>query len=42
MFRSLTGMGTPVSGGRQAGSAAWATAFSAAIACSVASSALTV
>ena len=42
MFRSLIGMGTPVSGGSAAGSSARATAFSAAAACSLASSAVIV
>ena len=42
MFRSLIGMGTPVSGGSAALSGAEATAFSASLACSAASSAVTV
>jgi hypothetical protein len=42
MFRSLIGIGTPVSDGSAAGSSAVATAFSAARACSAASSALIV
>ena len=42
MFRSLIGIGTPVSGGSSAKSAVPATAFSAASACSTASSAVTV
>ena len=42
MLRSLAGMGTPVSGGRAAGSLAPATAFSASPAWSRASSAVTV
>ena len=42
MFRSLIGMGIPVSGGSSAGSGAWATAFSASAAWLVASSAVTV
>ena len=42
MFRSLIGMGTPVSGGSACGSSARATIFSAAAACSAARSAVIV
>ena len=42
MFRSLIGMGIPVSGGSSAGSLAWVTACSASAAWLVASSAVTV